>query len=320
MKPIRRILLVLDPSLQRTPALARAQALAVALKAQLWLALYDRGPQLGVLGLLDRAEAHTLEAMMREQESRRLAELRQAVAEETSLTVHTIDDAHRLSAQRLEAHVAQHDIDLVIKDVGHESALRRLVFLPLDWELLRSCPAPLWMVGAGASGLPKRIVAAVDPVHPEHGSGALNDAIFAMARALRDTGDGHLRVFSAYAGLPAGIQGMDPMGLSLSYSLDELYERLRVEHVAALDRLLAEQGLPADSGTMLYGPTAFSILDALETFQPDVLVVGTLRRHGLDRLLMGSTVERLIGEAPCDIVAVPANAQSAAESEPPAKH
>lgn len=306
MKPIRRILVVLDPSLMHTPALDRAEALARALKAQLWLALFDRGPRLGVLGLMDRAEARRLEGLMREQESTRLEELRERVAGSGALTVHSIDDRASLTAARLVSHVRGNDIDLVIKDVGHESSLRRLVFLPLDWELLRGCPVPLWMVGASAGGLPKRIVAAVDPVHPEHGAGALNDAILDMARTLRETGPSHIRVFSAYPGLPAGLQGLDPMGTSLGYSADELYERLRLDHRAALEALIQKQRLAADAGVILYGPPAFSILDALEAFRADVLVVGTLRRHGLDRLLLGSTVERLIGEAPCDILAVPA--------------
>lgn len=316
MPPIRRILVVVDPSLLHSPALNRAEALAQALKAQLWLALFDRGPRLGVLGLMDRAEAHRIEDLMRAQESTRLGELRERVALKLSHAVHVIDDRERLSAARLTEHVQQHQIDLVLKDVGHESSLRKLVFLPLDWELLRACPVPIWMVGSGDGALPKRIVAAVDPVHPEHGAGALNEQLLARSRDLRDAANADLRVYSAYPGLPAGLDGLDPMGMSLGYSNDELYERLRVEHRDALDALMRAQGLPGDRAMVLYGPPAFSLLDALETDRPDLLVVGTLRRHGLERLLLGSTVERLIGEAPCDILAVPAAPTASAAGTP----
>lgn len=312
MKAIRRILVVLDPSLLRTPALERGLALARALRAELWLALYDRGPRLGLLGLGDRAEAHQLETLMREQQSTRLEELRLSVENEVALPVHSIDAPERASGERILSDLAHHQIDLLIKDVGHESSLRRLVFLPLDWELLRSSPVPVWMAGAGSAGLPQRIVAGVDPVHPEHGAGALNDAILGTAQALQKLAGGaaHLRVFAAFTGLPAGLQSMDPVGLSLGISFDELYEQMRVDHRAALDALMSRHHLANDQAVMLYGPAAYSILDAMEGDQPDLLVVGTLRRHGLDRLLMGSTVERLIGETPCDVLAVPAEAAS----------
>lgn len=306
MKTVRRILVVLDPALLRTPALDRAVALARTLRAELWLALYDRGPRLGLLGLGDRDEAHRLEAMMREQESTRLEELRQSLAEDGTLQVRCIDAPDRASAARILDDIAKHRIDLLIKDVGHESSLRRLVFLPLDWELLRRSPVPVWMVGAGASGMPKRIIAAVDPVHPEHGAGALNDAILDTALGLQELAKGNVRVFSAFTGLPPGLQGMDPIGLSLGTSFEDLYEQMRVDHRAALDTLLARHRLGTDHAVVLYGPAAYSVLDALEGFQPELLVVGNVRRRGLDRLLMGSTVERLIGEAPCDILAVPA--------------
>lgn len=304
MKPIRRILLVLDPSLSHTPALERAQALAHAIGAQLWLGLFDRGPRLGLLGMLDRNEAHKLEELMREQESARLQDLRRGIAA-SGVVTHLIDDRGPPSAERIIEKVRRYSVDLVIKDVGHESAIRRVVFLPLDWELLRGCPVPVWMAGAAKGSLPKRIVAAVDPVHPEHGAGALNDHILDVAELFRASSAGTVCVFSAFAGLPPALAGLDPNGLSVSFYYEKLYEQLREQHHQSLNELLARRGMPGDATMILHGPPAITILDALEDFRPELLVLGTLRRRGISRLLLGSTVERLIGEAPCDIVSVP---------------
>jgi universal stress protein E len=181
-----------------------------------------------------------------------------------------------------------------------------MIFLPLDWELLRLSPVPVWLVCGAGTGAPRRVAAAVDPVHPEHGAGALNDAILQNARALTEPGVGTLKVFSAFAGLPPGLAALDPAGLAMAYSHEEIYERMRRDHRTALDTLLARHGLGAESAEMLYGPPAEVLWEAAALFDPDVLVVGSLRRRGLDRLLMGSTVERLIVHAPCDILAVPA--------------
>ncbi len=313
MKPIRRILLVLDPSLSRSAAFARARAFARKTQASLWLGLFDPGPRLGTFGLLGRAQAHRIEQMMRDQMSARLEELSNELAAD-GLDVHTIDDRGTVCATRILERAGKEQIDLIIKDVGHESVLRRLVFLSLDWELLRSSPVPLWMVGSHAQpgDLPQRVVAAVDPLNPEHGAGPLNERLLDMAQTLARAGSGHVRVFTAFSGLPTALRGLDPNGLSVDTSYEELYEALRKEHRHSLDALLKHHRMDKDDAVVLFGPPAPCLIDALEGYQANALVVGTIRRRGFDRLLMGSTVERLIGEAPCDLIAVPAIAQTVA--------
>lgn len=313
MKPIRRILLILDPSLSRTPALDRAEALARQCGAQLWLGLFDRGPRLGVLGVMNRAQARRLESMMRDQMSTRLREL-QGQLVEGGLDVQVIDVRARAAARDMVDQASGHDIDLVIKDVAQGSALRRLVVLPLDWELLRNSPAPVWMVGPNPGGLPRRVVAAVDPVNPEHGSGPLNDAILDMATLLSRASGGHVRVFSAFAGITPVLNGLDPAAIPLGSMPEDLYESLRKEHRHALDVLLERHGLTEHDSVILYGPPAYTLLDTLEGYRAELLVVGTIRRRGVERLLMGSTVERLIGETPCDLIAVPASRSTPARS------
>jgi universal stress protein E len=317
MKTIRRILLLLDDRLGRTPAVERAVALCKAFKAELWLSLHDRGPKLGVLGIMDRPQAHQIEDMMRAQRSERLADLKKSLLEDGVSAVNLIDDRARLTSELVVADIGRHQIDLVLKDASHPTLLRRLVLLPFEWSLLRESPIPVWLVGARAEPkLPRRIVTAVDPIQTEHGAGRLNEALLEAARTLAETGQGRVRVFSAFAGLPELI---DPMGMSLGLSSEDLYEQLRVDHRRALEALMRDHQLPADAATVLYGPPVSTLLEAIEDFRPDLLVVGTLQRHGIDRLFMGSTVERLIGEASCDVLTIPAIAaqpQAARQSEP----
>ena len=312
MNPIRRILLLLDDQLGRTPAVERALALCKAFEAELWLSLHDRGPTLGVLGIVDRAQAHELEDMMRNQRSDRLADLRRALLEGGAPAVHLIDDRERLTAGRVVQDVQRHEIDLVIKDARHPTLLRRLLVLPFEWSLLRESPVPVWLVDARAEPrLPRRIVTAVDPVQPEHGAGQLNEALLGAALALARSGQGQVRVFSAFGGIPELV---DPMGMSLGLSADDLYERMRVDHRGALDRLMKAHGLRTEAATVLYGPPITALLEAIDDFRPELLIVGTLQRHGVDRLFMGSTVERLLGEATCDVLTIPA-AAAAQEKE-----
>jgi universal stress protein E len=307
MKTIHRILLLLNDRLGHTAAVERAVALSKAFKAELWLCLHDRGPRLGMLGIMDPSQARRLEDMMRSQRSERLADLRQNLLDEGVPAVHLIDDRVRLSAACVTQDVATYGIDLVIKDVGHPSLLRRLVLLPFEWSLLRECPVPVWLVGPHVDhGVPRRIVAAIDPVQPEHGAGRLNEALLETSRMLVEASQGRLQIFSAFVGISPALQALDPMGMSMNLSSADLYESLRVDHRRALEALMREHRLPMEAATVLYGPPASTLLDAIEDFRPEVLVVGTLQRHGFDRFFMGSTVERLIGEASCDVLTVPA--------------
>lgn len=303
--PFRRILHVLHPDLISSPAMVRTVALGKAVRAEIWLALYDVGPRLGLLAVADRDQAATLEKSMREQRSKRLAELARKVANDTGLTVHVIDETVPLEASRIVKAVVLHDIDLVVKDAGHIKLLRRLLTLPVDWDLLRTCPARVWLVAAGHDTLRTRVAAAVDPLDPEHGAGRLNEAIVETARALANAAEEEWRVVSVITNVlsvSAPFTGVDPL-------VTPTFEALRARHQddfrAAFASLLERHGLTPSRGELLFGDPGDALIDEVAEEHTDILVVGVVRRRGLDRMLMGSTAEHLVARAPCDILAVP---------------
>ena len=54
-----------------------------------------------------------------------------------------------------------------------------------------------------------------------------------------------------------------------------------------------------------FGDTADGIIEASEEFNADIIVVGTHRRTGLDRLLMGSVAEHVVRHAIVPVFVVP---------------
>ena len=54
------------------------------------------------------------------------------------------------------------------------------------------------------------------------------------------------------------------------------------------------------------GKPAETIVSWAASKQPQVLILGTHRRHGLDHLLLGSITERVLRQAPCSVLIVPA--------------
>jgi universal stress protein A len=53
------------------------------------------------------------------------------------------------------------------------------------------------------------------------------------------------------------------------------------------------------------GRPAEAILSWAASKQPQVLILGTHRRHRLDHLLLGSVAERVLRQAPCSVLIVP---------------
>jgi nucleotide-binding universal stress UspA family protein len=114
----------------------------------------------------------------------------------------------------------------------------------------------------------------------------------------------------------------DPTGMSLPYALDDLYEELRIAHVKAFDALLHRKHVPQKEAAVLYGQAPVLLADAVQDFDADLMVVGVMRREGLKRITMGSTAERLVSTATCDVLAIPssfggpvASASSSAQRE-----
>jgi nucleotide-binding universal stress UspA family protein len=54
------------------------------------------------------------------------------------------------------------------------------------------------------------------------------------------------------------------------------------------------------------GRPAEAIVSWAASKQPQVLILGTHRRHGVDHLLLGSVAERVLRQATCAVLIVPA--------------
>lgn len=75
-----------------------------------------------------------------------------------------------------------------------------------------------------------------------------------------------------------------------------------VEHANARD-LIRER-------LIVTGRPAETIVSWAASKQPDVLILGTHRRHGVDHLLLGSVAERVLRQAPCAVLVVPAESNA----------
>ncbi|MCW2698469.1 MAG: UspA protein [Blastococcus sp.] len=84
--------------------------------------------------------------------------------------------------------------------------------------------------------------------------------------------------------------------------------RLYDDPAAELTQRLDASGVPYSlRREVSHGPAADHVLAVLDEVRPEMLVIGLRPRTATGKLLFGSTAQRLILDAPCDVLAVKAS-------------
>ncbi|NMX50943.1 universal stress protein [Pseudomonas veronii] len=299
MLPLKRILLIAPSEMTRTPAFDRAQALAIATGALLHIVAFDYVASLEVAGLFDhdamtqaregylQVHRHWLEQQVRFQRRAGLAVSCEVVWAKPNL-------AHVL------AYVNDFHADLVIKDVQHVSALDRTFHQPLDWLLLRDCPACLHLVTDARHPKPLKVLAAIDLSHLEELTYGLNERVLELASTLAHVCDAHLHLLNVSNWSVVGDTPTSVPTQSLDSSLGEAVNDAQVE---AFDVLAERYGVEQERQHVLTGipHKVISLFARRNAF--DVVVLGTVYRDKLDRLI-GSTAESVLNRTSCSLMIV----------------
>jgi universal stress protein E len=143
-------------------------------------------------------------------------------------------------------------------------------------------------------------VAAVDPSNPQTLISGLNDQIIQTANALALQCDAQLHLLYAYDLTPA-FNGDAPLAVGSwgANFMDELRESLHAAFVTLADQF----GVPPERRHFIMGLPVNVISEFVEEYLADVVVMGTVHRVGIDRVL-GSTTERALYSVPGSILAV----------------
>src|SRR3990167_2208736 len=294
MSQYQRLLLIINPALRHSPAIKHAAALARASGASLHIAAFI--PSFKLLSLLEEGDRE--QARQRYLQDHR--DWLQVQAE--TLRCEGIDATTEVAwaedmKQDILDHVSEMQPDLLIKEVQHESALKRAFFTTLDWHLLRHCPIPVYLVGGGGHALPRKVVAAVDASDTAPADSELNERIIQQATNLALQCDAELHLL--YACDLSGVYLADMGGLALP----DITKELRTTEEQSFSKLAGRYGVPSDRRHFVLGHPVAALSDFANEQQVDVIVMGRVQYHGLEKLL-GSTTEHILYQVPCSVLAV----------------
>ncbi len=104
--------------------------------------------------------------------------------------------------------------------------------------------------------------------------------------------------------LTAGVGGLDGANFGATWPLRELEEAALREVTDAVRERAARHGIAPDHVAVLYGRPASEINAQAERINADLILIGAHGRHGLPRVLLGSTANAVLHGAPCDVLTV----------------
>lgn len=191
--------------------------------------------------------------------------------------------------------------DLVVADRHAGRHLARPVMRFADWELLRSCPVPVLLVGAKDTYQRPVILAAVDPAHKWAKPALLDARILGMGAMLSTAVRGRLHAVHTYESVPLGMCPFEGIDAS---TCQDLADRLTAAASARFGRTLRKTLIRGRRAHLVDAPAVLGIPTVARDIKADLVVLGAVSRSGLSRLLIGSTAELLLDRLRCDLLIV----------------
>ncbi|MBN3864880.1 universal stress protein [Pseudomonas frederiksbergensis] len=296
---IQRLLLIAPTEMVRTPAFERARALACATGAMLHIVAFDYVQALAAAGLFD----HDAMAQAREgylQVHRHWLEQQARFQRCEGVQVSTEVVWARPTLAHLLEYVNDFHADLVIKDTHHVSALDRAFHRPLDWQLLRDCPAPLHLVIDATNPKPLSILATIDLSHLEELTQGLNDRILDLASSLAEPCGATVHLLNVDGWSELGESEMNVPTATLDSSLRDAVSDAQLE---SFEALAERYGIEKQQRHLLLGIPAEVIAHFAQRHAFDMVVLGTTYHRGID-LFIGSTAESVLNRSPCSLTIV----------------
>jgi len=294
LKTFTSILVDVDATATAQPALERAADIARKCGASLRIVDVMSALAEGRRGLRPDLDDELM-ARRRERLARLAYGFRDVVTETDALA--------RMPADALIETVERFGHDLLVRSHTRDVAARGpKPFGPVDVQLFRRCPCPVWAVGAGAQPEHPRVVAAIDVSTVDPVKQALNRRMIELALLLTRLQEGSLILLHAW-------QPLAEKRVATHASDEEYSAYLDSSRNSAKDDLVA---LARTFGSRLAGAQPELRRGSIEEVLPefvvaegiDLVVIGTMGRTGIARHLMRNTADWLLDRLLCSVVAV----------------
>ncbi len=184
---------------------------------------------------------------------------------------------------------------MVIKDVSDKETslkgtLKKALFTPDDWRLLRQCRVPVLLVKTDNPWNNSAMLAAINADPEDHYHSVLNHAILEHARALAEGFTSDLHLATMY---PTTMLAIQDKGDGLTDF--DLYRKNCMQLGDKFDLHEMNQHIEP-------GPPETRIPKLARQLGISLLIIGTHARTGLSAMTIGNTAEQLIADVDTDML------------------
>jgi len=303
MNELKKILAVVDPTVVDQPAVKRAAWLAKNSGAELELLVcyyneYLSGDRLFDSPSLEKARIEVIENHEKHLET--LAEPLRAdgiVVKTSAVWDHPLYEG-------IVRRAIEYGADIVVKDTHHHSVVTRALLTNTDWNLIRTCPMPLWLVKPREMADKPVLVAAIDPMHQHDKPAALDDELLHVAKRVADNVHGSVHAFHAYDPRIAVATATANAYIPVSLPFDEIEQQMHEDHEKRFTEITEFHKIAPDHAHLVAGLTHEELPLIAEKLHADVVVMGAVARNRWKRLFIGATAERTLEDLPCDLLII----------------
>ncbi len=298
MQLFQRILVVVDASRSDSHELQRAINLASQTDAALHVVDVVKDANL-TLRLLSRDYTHIHELLLKEKREQIQKLVDQCTARGIKASGEVLEG---VSSQQTLAVAKKFGADLIIRATKGAGSRQAGNLGTSAQKLVQQAPCATWLADSEHEPNCKTIVAAVDASPDDTAHNKLNHRILDIARQLAT--QEKCRLLTCYVW---NLYGSDMLRHRLPASeFEALLELNRQQHIDGFEKLLAEFGMHANEPTskMLEGEPSSAIPELCQTEQADLLICGTVARHGISDLLLGNTAARIVNRVDCSVLAI----------------
>lgn len=194
--------------------------------------------------------------------------------------------------------VLRNDHDLVIVGTRNRGAVSRMLFGSTGAKLLRNCPCPVWITRPDPDWSDLNILVASD--------------LSEVSQRAVNLGVDAARISGANLHIVNSVDTLHGRRMWLTGMTKEKLHEYREFKFREAENAVHEQLAQTDYRTLAIdvqvhideGAPDVAILNAIDQYNIDLLIMGTVARGGIPGLLIGNTAERLLAQVPCSVLAV----------------
>lgn len=296
----QNLLVILDLERETQPVLARAASIAQQVGARITVMLIISELSHESYALLSPDETLSMrETLIAEREEFIRDHLRPYLDLGLQIDINVSYDDHPIAAIQRQIRVHHHD--LIIKTAKPLSLLDKVIFTPFDWQLLRKCSCPIWLVSEKVWNEKQTALVAVnlgsgDPFHQ-----VINQQMLATCQWLvsKQVLDSKINLINAYAFMP--ITPTVDCPDSVEEPTDEPSRAHCCQEMVALQQQFQ---LPMDKCVVEPGPAEVVIPIMATKLNVGLVILGSRARRGIAALLLGNTAELMIESLQSDLLII----------------